>query len=222
MRCLMCGELIRRDSFTELFQKEDVLCPNCREKWKRISRSFRFEGHDAFALYAYDSGFSECLLQYKELCDEALKPVFLYPDIGMLRRMYRGRTLLLLPSAPQDVEYRGFSHLRGIFEWLKLPVMEPFEKISGRSQKNLGKEERAAMRTDIRLKNGVRIPRRVVLADDVITTGSTMKGALSVLPEGLDIRIFACGLAEAPKERAETGGMMRFLHRGTGFRDSFK
>ena len=36
MRCLMCGELIRRDSFTELFQKEDVLCPDCREKWKRI------------------------------------------------------------------------------------------------------------------------------------------------------------------------------------------
>ena len=30
--------------------------------------------------------------------------------------------------------------------------------------------------------------------DDVITTGSTMKGALSVLPEGLDIRIFACAL----------------------------
>ena len=61
MRCLMCGDLIRRDSFTELFQKEDVLCRSCRGKWKRIARTFRFEEHDTFALYAYEGGFSECL-----------------------------------------------------------------------------------------------------------------------------------------------------------------
>ena len=213
MRCLMCGKMIRRDSFSELFQKEDVLCSGCRGTWNRIERRFRFEGHDAYALYAYEGGFSQCLLQYKELCDEALKPVFLYPDIRRLRHRFRGRTLLLLPSAPQDTEYRGFSHLQGMFEPLELPMMEPFEKISASSQKHLGRAGRAQMRTNIRLKENVHLPRRVVLADDVITTGSTMKGALSVLPEGLDITVFSCGLAEQPEARAKQSRAVRFPRR---------
>lgn len=196
MRCLMCHKPIRRDSFATLFQKEDVLCTDCRSAWKRIEKRFRFEGHDAFALYAYAGGFSECLLQYKELCDEALKPVFLYPDRGLLRRMYHGRTLLLLPSSKEKEAYRGFSHLAGMFEGLDLPMMEPFEKTENISQKNRSREERAVMASAIRLKPGVRIPKKVVLADDVITTGSTMKGALAALPKGRDIKIFACGMTE--------------------------
>ena len=199
MRCLMCHKPMYRDSFSALFQKEDVLCPECRETWKRIGRRFRFEGHDAYALYAYEGGFSECLLQYKELCDEALKPVFLMPDKNRLRRMYRGRTLLLLPSSNESLEYRGFSHLKGMFELLGLPMIEPFEKTDAASQKHLHREERTAMASGIRLKPGIRLPEKIVLADDVITTGSTMRGALSVLPQTADVRIFVCGLTEIKK-----------------------
>ena len=196
MRCLMCHKPMYRDSFSVLFQKEDVLCPECRDTWKRISRRFRFDGHDAYALYAYEGGFSECLLQYKELCDEALKPAFLMPDRNRLRRMYRGRTLLLLPSTEENLEYRGFSHLKGMFELLGLPMMEPFEKTDAASQKHLHKAERKAMASGIRLKPGVHLPKKAVLVDDVITTGSTMRGAIAALPETADVCIFVCGLTE--------------------------
>ena len=204
MRCLMCHKPIRHDSFDTLFQKQDVLCADCRESWKRIEQRYRFEGHDAFVLYAYEGGFSECLLQYKELCDEALKPAFLMPDRTLLRRMYRGRTLLLLPSSEENRTFRGFSHLKGIFEILDLPMLEPFEKTDPASQKHLHRNERAAMASGIRLKEGAALPKRIVLADDVITTGSTMKGALAALPKGMDIRIFACGLTER-KPQNQTG-----------------
>ena len=194
MRCLMCGKLMTKETFADLFRKEDVLCTDCRDGWKRIGRRFRFQGRNAFALYEYNAAFSSCLLQFKECGDEALKTVFLYPDRRLLRRMYHGRTLLLLPSSEEKQKERGFSHLRELFEGIGLPMIEPFVKTGEQSQKSLGRKERREMSRGIILKPGIALPRRCVLADDVITTGSTMKGALSVLPEGLDIRIFACAL----------------------------
>ncbi len=195
MRCLMCGKTMSRASFTELFRKEDVLCEACRGRWKRIDRKFRFHGVPAWVLYEYAGGFSECLLQFKECYDEALKPVFLFPDRRRIHQVFHARTLLLMPSSEKKTAERGFSHLKELFECLDLPMMEPFVKVKDDDQKNRSREERNQMRHGIALKEHIVLPEKVVLADDVITTGSTMEGALSVLPPGLNIRIFACGMA---------------------------
>jgi len=208
MRCLMCGERIGTDTFSDLFQPEDVLCVSCRGQWKRISRRFRFCGKEAYALYEYNEAFSACLIQFKELGDEALKDAFLYPDRSRLKRMYRGRTLLLLPSAADKTEERGFSHLKELFEGTGLPVLEPFVKLEEGDQKARRRRERKTMEHGIALKPGIRLPRRVVLADDVITSGSTMKGALSVLPASLDVRIFACALTPKPHKTAFLNGII--------------
>ena len=194
MRCLMCGKQMTKETFADLFREDDVLCADCRDGWKRISRRFRFQGRKAFALYEYNAAFSSCLLQFKECGDEALKTAFLYPDRRLLKRMYHGRTLLLLPSSEEKERERAFSHLKELFEGVGLPMLEPFLKTGEQSQKSLSRRERREMSSGIILKPGIVLPRRCVLADDVITTGSTMKGALSVLPEGLDVRIFACAL----------------------------
>ena len=192
MRCLMCGKEIAEEGFADLFRKPDVLCHTCRSNWKRIEQRFRFQGKPAYSIYAYEGGFSSCLLQYKECYDEALKSVFLMQDRSQLRRMFHGRTLLLLPSSREKEAERGFSHLRGMFEVLGLPMLEPFEKTDAASQKLRTRSERRSVEHHIRLKNGVQLPRKVVLCDDVITTGATMRGALSALPDGIDARIFAC------------------------------
>ncbi len=208
MRCLMCGRSIRRDSAGELFRKEDVLCSFCRDSWKRIERHTSIEGIPVYAVYEYNNAFASCLLQYKECMDEALKPVFLYPDRNRLKRMYRGRTLLLMPSSSDKEAERGFSHLRGIFESLGLLMEEPFVKTDSISQKKKNAAERGEMQYQIALKPDVTIPKRVVLADDVITTGSTIRGALYCLPKGTDVRIFTCALTPVRRERSR---LERFL-----------
>ncbi len=190
----MCGKPMAAETFADIFREEDVLCTECRGEWKRIGRRFRFQGKQAFALYEYNAAFSSCLLQFKECGDEALKQAFLYPDRKMLKRMYHGRTLLLLPSTEEKVRERGFSHLKELFEVLGLPMMEPFVKTEETSQKYLTCSQRREMTRGIALKPDITLPRHAVLADDVITTGSTIKGALSVLPKEMDIRIFACAL----------------------------
>ena len=195
MRCLMCGKKMTTDTFSDLFRQEDVLCSDCRSGWKRIDRRFRFDGIPAFALYEYNDAFSSCLIQFKECGDEALKHVFLYPDQRKLERMYKGSAMLLLPSSRKKQQERGFSHLYMLFSQLRLPVLEPFVKVDEIEQKEMNFVERQKMTSGIALKEGIEIPKRIVLADDVITTGSTMRGAIAVLPKRRNIRIFACAVS---------------------------
>ena len=201
MRCLMCGTVITEDHFSDFFRKKDVLCASCRGSWKPIRQKTVFFGKPAYFLYEYNEAFSHCLIQFKECGDEALKSVFLYPEKEALRRRFAGCTLLLLPSSEEKRRARGFSHLALMFEILHLPMLEPFEKTVHADQKALGRRGRVRMSESIRLKEGVRLPKKIVLADDVLTTGATMKGALSCLPKKAEVRVFACALVKERSRR---------------------
>lgn len=189
MRCLMCGKRIGADDLFDLLLSEDVLCRACRAEWERTPGSFRFCGLRAEAPWLYDDAFSSCLLQYKEAGDEALGDVFLWPVRRRLARRWRGWTLLLMPGTEEKRRQRGFSHLRGMFACLGLKMEEPFLLKEEFSQKNRTPAERRKMTDNIVLKPGVRLPGKVLLCDDTITTGSTVRGAYAALPPGLQVGI---------------------------------
>ncbi len=215
MQCLMCQkEMEESRNYYDLLFSEDLLCKTCREQWKE-GKKFQFHGVDAYADYIYNDAFSDCLVQMKELGDEALKDVFLWNQKKRLRRMYRGYTLALLPSSKSKVEHRGFSHLREIYGCLGLPMIEPFEKLVDEDQKKLNQQEREKMEGKIRLKENVILPRKIVLCDDVLTTGSTMKGALSCIKnQNLKIKIHVCSIVELKKKD-------KYVKKSEYYRDSF-
>ena len=180
MRCLMCGKDILADrSLYRLFFTDDLLCMNCRSQWNRQRISFSMDKVPVYSSYVYNEAFASCLLQYKECGDEALKDVFLRLDADYIRRKFRGYTLLLMPSSEAKLQERGFSHLALMCECLQMPVMSPFAKKDGSEQKSLHVKDRQRMAHDIILKDDAALPKRILLFDDVITTGSTLKGALS-------------------------------------------
>lgn len=187
MRCLMCGKTIGENSLRELLAGDDLLCEECRNGWHRTGKRFTVDGVKAYAEYAYDGGFRDCLLQFKECGDEALKDVFLYKTGDSFRRKYRGWTLLLMPSSPQNLERRGFSHLQEIFSCVRMPMLEVFAKTDTAVQKELTYEERQQMKEHIILKEGAVVPKKVLLCDDVLTTGATIRGALKAL-QGIPCR----------------------------------
>jgi competence protein ComFC len=182
------------DSLYDLLFNEDVICSACRKQWEKAERKFLFEGMPAYALWMYGEGFSHALLQFKERGDEALAPVFLYPERKKIRRLFRGYTLCLLPSGRAKREKRGFSHLAEMAACLHMNILEPFEMIEERSQKAGSRKDRSVMRKNIRLKEGAEIPDRICLFDDVITTGATMSGALKALADRKNVRILSAGI----------------------------
>ncbi len=202
-RCLMCGKRIGLSgNWQEVLFEEDLLCHACRSQWIERKQKFQIDGIRADSDWEYEGGFSKCLLQYKECNDEALQEVFLNLKREKLRRRYRGYTLLLMPSTEEKNEERGFHHLPGMFECLGLEMLEPFEKVRTDQQKELNRAGRRKMVHGIRLKPVVTLPEKVVLCDDVITTGSTMRGALNCLERKTHkILIYACASTSFDKEK---------------------
>ena len=190
MRCLLCDkEKIDSDVF-DIFS-EDMLCHECRSKWIKKENVFRFEGKKLRSSYVYNDAFADALLQYKECYDEALKDIFLYEVKNKLNLIYRGYTMVLMPSSTKKEEERGFSHLKLMFSSLNLPMIEPFIKTDEKEQKGTNVEQRKKIIKSIKLKEGISLPKRLLLVDDVITSGATLSSAITALSSyKRDIQIY--------------------------------
>lgn len=201
MRCLLCHKQLGSDDLADLLLRDDVLCSACREDWHRSAETFVFHGVKAYALWQYEDGFSHCLLQYKERYDEALAPVFLYPERKKIRRKFRGYTLCLLPSTAKKQQERGFDHLTAMCACLHMEILCPFALKEEISQKERSAAARARMADNIRLKEGTVLPDKICLFDDVMTTGATMYGALKAVGRKKDVCLF-CAAVRRKYEKA--------------------
>ena len=206
--CLMCDKEQENDTLLRLLFSDDPICGECRSQWQKHRKREMLDDIPMEALWQYNGAFSSCLLQFKELHDEALKDVFLYPFVNRLRHRYRGYTLLLMPSSREKQEERGFSHLKEMFECLHLPMLEPFIKESSRVQKALGRKGRMEMEHSILRRKEIELPKKILLVDDVCTTGSTLRGALHTLKkEDHTVRILTAAIVSDPHAALSSGVM---------------
>lgn len=190
-RCLLCHEdLYEGRSLSEVLLKDDVLCGKCRHEWVVNKRYYFIDGVKAYSPYIYNDAFAQCLLQYKECFDEALAPVFLFEYLDWFKRKYRGYTLIPVPSSYEKVKERGFDHVVKIFEGCGLQVLNALEKVRNEDQREKSFEERKCMEDGIRLKDGIILPKKILLVDDVCTTGSSLRGALRAIGKNKRVKIF--------------------------------
>ncbi|MEG0408773.1 MAG: phosphoribosyltransferase family protein [Bacilli bacterium] len=92
---------------------------------------------------------------------------------------------------------RGFNHVIKMVEQTKLPICDCLLKTENIKQAFLSKTQREKMKKDIKIKPGMSIPKRILLVDDVLTTGNTMMGALEAL-QGIDVKIKILVVANHP------------------------
>lgn len=107
--------------------------------------------------------------------------------------------LSFVPATPGAVARRGFDHMelvsRALSDMVDVPLLDALARLDARDQRVLGKEERAR-----NLAGTVRVVcdvhgLNVLLADDVMTTGSSMCEAASALLRAGAASVSACALA---------------------------
>lgn len=156
----------------QMFVNTDVICDVCRSQMCVAGTTFLLEDMPCESLYVYDGIVKEMLIQYKELMDEALFPLFLYPYLSYIRKKYRGYTLVIAPSSLSALEKRGFSHVDKMFGVLGMDMVSIFEKDEF-EQKHKSLYQRQEIEKHVHLTK--ELPNTpLLLVDDVCTTGSTL------------------------------------------------
>lgn len=134
------------------------------------------------SVYSYEKTVKSALYRFKGVADVALRDIFFGYFSELLRTKYRGYGLVLAPSSLSHDEKRGFNQVREMVKVLNLPTIDCIQKAGESKQSDLSVAERAKVGESLFWVKGTSVRgRKILLVDDVYTTGSTIKACLNLV-----------------------------------------
>jgi len=171
LRCRRCGRFL-------ISAKE--LCVTCRNiaPFEEVDR--------VFPLYPYDMLGQELLVAWKIGGNFSLTSVFA-SCIARELENFPGFIIVPVPPRPGKIRKKGWDQIDLLSHELSknygASVLSCLRRFSQVQQKQLGREERA-----LNLKGNIRcitptVPKKVIILDDLMTTGATVETCAQVLKE---------------------------------------
>lgn len=201
--CIKCFKPIETNSLRYLGLNCQKLCKNCLNEREPIFEVFNIEGVKCMALYPYNDALRSTLFTLKGCGDIVLARAFLSPYEFELSVMYHGYFIVPAPSYFQDDLDRGFNHVEEIYKSLKLPILKLFRKKEKIKQSDLDSEKRMEVINNLELvdKNKI-VGKKILIVDDVLTTGSTVKAMIKLIKEHKpkDIKVLVSARTSLPKK----------------------
>ncbi len=180
--CKSCFRRIEMDSLHALLSSHPVLCHRCYEELDPVFERFEVEGCKALAIYPYHQAFQSLLYQYKGCGDIELAPVFLERVYWYLKIRFFSYVIVPVPSSPGHDEARGFNQVIEACRPLGLPILPSIKKPFESKQSDLSKKERENVGNLLRFDKRYPVAgKRILLVDDVFTTGSTCRACIRIL-----------------------------------------
>lgn len=165
-------------------------------------------------LYEYNEFLENLLFQYKEGQDVALRHLFFWEYRRRIANRFQGWAVALMPSSDAKTQERGFHALKEMAEVIRLPKLQPYRKRINHKQSLLSYEQRQHIDEFMEWQADVDLSKRkVLLVDDVATSGATLRAARQLLPQSVKRAeaLVCCAhplfLANQPRSKTS------FLHR---------
>ncbi|MCX8047601.1 ComF family protein [Anoxybacillus gonensis] len=206
MKCVIChDEWMPHMSFSILLtiRQADVCCPRCRARFLRLEgscceRCSRFSDQavceDCIAwekrksalkqnvsVYMYNDWMKEVMNRFKFRGDYALVEAFRRDVRAVFSKHFSSDVLLVpIPLSPSRLAERGFNQAEAIASLLPLPIISPLRRIDGEKQSKKTRRERFVGRKFFVAEGSV-AGKRIVIVDDIYTTGATVHEAAKLL-----------------------------------------
>lgn len=202
MNCLLCHRTINQKlKFHDLFllnSNQETVCNSCMDQFEKIGDAhcsrchrptsekicadcLRWEKMDYIvnhhALFAYNEVMQDFFKSYKFLGDYRLKSVF----SSCLKILDKSYTLVPIPLSNERLEERGFNQTSALLDDINLTYKDLLEKTDTIKQSSLTRAERLASKNTFSIKENVSLPHKIILIDDIYTTGTTLYHAVQLL-----------------------------------------
>mgnify|MGYP002741475173 FL=1 len=217
MICLLCAQHLKKNlTFRELLflkKEEGSLClacyssfemigeehcPNCYKKGVSTScqdcQLWCKEGIEVSheAIFSYNQAMKDFFNSYKFDGDYILRKVFAMILKENLKK-YKGYDFVLIPLSPERYAKRGFNQVAGLIEAAGLSHLDILGKREEKASSSKNRSERLATELPFFIKEGSRIPKKILLIDDIYTTGATVNRVKSMLENAgaKDVKTFS-------------------------------
>ena len=182
--CKICFRNYYDDSLSHLFNNRLSICPNCMNEMEAKFIKFDFDGIKALSIYDYDEKIQSLIYQFKGCFDIELRDVFLARYARELRMRYHGYVVVPIPSFEEDDKEREFNHVVEIFKTLNLQMLFLLRKTKRVKQATSSARARQQIHKYMELIYRPNLSKtKILIVDDVYTTGSTMRTAIELVKE---------------------------------------
>lgn len=205
MKCLLCNDWIEsvpklRDLIT-FNQREEYSCVSCKNQFKKLSKErcqncnkelhrdtcidcklWMKKGYipKHLAIYHYEENMKDYFSRYKFMGDYCLRKIFQKDIKNNLKPFFKkGYTIVPVPLSEKRLVERGFNQVEGLIEGI--PYQDIFEKRDIEKQSSKTREERLSQDNAFCLKKGIDVPDKIIIVDDIYTTGSTLYQMVQLL-----------------------------------------
>ena len=200
--CKICFKEIEISDFCRFFDRKTCICQSCQRKIAPKFISFAVNGYKALAVYEYSEFIKNLIYLFKGCSDYEMKDVFLNLFIKELKILYKDYKIIPIPSYKGDDENRGFNHVTEIFNNFNQNILHVLDKTKQFKQASKGAKKRKQIHKYLRLNTLESLANfKVLIVDDIYTTGSTMKAAINLVEKLNPKQIKVLVLAKTkPKE----------------------
>lgn len=194
--CLICFKKVNITDFCRLFNGKIPICQACQTEMEPKFIKFHVDNHKATSLYNYNPFIRKLIYQYKGCYDYELHQVFLDRYAKEIKLRYFDRVIIPIPSYQNEDEQRGFNHVAETFKSIGLNMLNILEKTEKHKQALSSFKQRKEVYKYLELKSYPDLSKKkVLIVDDVYTTGSTMKSAIHLIeklnPKQIDVLVVA-------------------------------
>ena len=180
--CKICFNKIKPNDIYSIINKDIFVCSECFERLKPHFGKFELDNVHGIAIFDYDENIQSFLYQLKGCHDFELSTIFLERYKKELRLMYNDYVLIPAPSSKEDDEEREFNHVIEIFNKTGLYILPCIRKTIKYKQSDHSAKDRQNIEKILEIEEKARIKnKKILLVDDVLTTGSTLKAMIRLV-----------------------------------------